>query len=122
MLKQLQAQQQQYTYPIHNSQIHPHREHSRGEVNPLGYVHEELVVETLNPICISALMSSTSDIMIKQKGNYPAKRLGFLVDVGVQQLFLQPVNGHRVSQLCFAGFVIGQMAWRRLMTLGMLAL
>ena len=36
-----------FSYPVHDSKVHPHSEHSRREVNSFGNVRQELVVETL---------------------------------------------------------------------------
>ena len=45
------------TNPVHNSQVHPHREHTSGEVNSLGDVAEQLMVEALDPISVTTLLT-----------------------------------------------------------------
>ena len=47
------------THPIHHSQVHPHVKGLVLKVDPLGQVGQQLVVERLNPIGISALIKQT---------------------------------------------------------------
>ena len=42
--------------PVHNSQVHSHREDPRGEMNPLGDVTEQLVIKALHIVCVSTLV------------------------------------------------------------------
>ena len=76
----------QVTYPVHDGQVHPHGENSRGKMNPLGDVTEELVVEGLNPERVSTLhFPKVIAIGYYHVTNtYPAERLRTLVYVGLQ--------------------------------------
>ena len=50
------TQKAQVIYPVHNSQIHSHQEDPRREMNPLGDIAQQLMVEALNIECISTLV------------------------------------------------------------------
>ncbi len=43
------------THPVHHSQIHPQSEHSSTEMDSLGDIAEQLMVEALYPVSITTL-------------------------------------------------------------------
>ena len=42
-------------HPVHYSKVHPHDEYPGREMNTFGQIAQELMIETLYPICVSAL-------------------------------------------------------------------
>ena len=46
------------SYPVEHGQAHPHYKGGRGEVNPLREIGEQLVVEALHPVSVTALRNN----------------------------------------------------------------